>query len=96
MITSDEPKLIISKLQEEIDLIKLRNQRVEAHKAWESSWTRIFSIALLTYLVMNLLLWTIGGPNPPVHALVPTAGFVLSTASLPKIKQWWINRNILK
>lgn len=76
----------------ELEIIRLRNRRVEADKAWETSLTRFFTVTLITYLTMNLILWTIGGPFPPIHALVPTAGYVLSTLSLPKVKQWWIRR----
>ena len=86
----------IKKLEIEAETIKSRNARVEAAKAWESSKTRILGVSLATYVTMNLILWSIGGPFPPVHALVPTAGFVLSTLSLPMLKRRWIKRRLLK
>lgn len=76
-----------------VRLIEERNSRVELEKAWEVSWIRFWSNTLATYFTMNLLLWTIGDQNPPIHSLVPTIGYVLSTLSLPVIKGWWIGRN---
>ena len=42
----------MKELEKEIELIKMRNKRVEADKAWETSWTRKICIAVLTYLVV--------------------------------------------
>lgn len=39
-------------LEKRIEIIEARNKRVEADKAWETSWTRKISIAVLTYLVV--------------------------------------------
>ena len=69
-----------------------RNTRVEAEKAWELSWTRRMTIAVLTYLVAIVFLWMIADTAPLLHALVPVAGYVLSTLSLPWIKRRWIQR----
>lgn len=79
-------------LEERIARIETRNERVEREKAWEVSWTRFGVNVLATYLVMNLLLFSIGGPFPPVHALVPTAGYILSTLSIPVVKRRWLER----
>ena len=84
----------LSHIESSILAIEARNSRVEAAKAWETSGARIGGVALATYLTMNLILWTLGGPFPPLHAIVPTAGYLLSTLSLPVLKRWWINRHL--
>lgn len=76
--------------KKEIESIKERNARVEADKAWETSMTRKIIIAVLTYVVIVLFFLTANLPNPFVNALVPTAGFVLSTLSLPYFKKIWL------
>ena len=38
-------------LEAEINKIRERNKKVEADKAWETSWTRRFLILVLTYIV---------------------------------------------
>ncbi|MCX6803510.1 MAG: hypothetical protein NTY48_02980 [Candidatus Diapherotrites archaeon] len=76
--------------KKEIEAIKMRNARVEADKAWEVSKTRKVIIAVLTYIVIVLFFVVATLPNPFVNALVPTAGFVLSTLSLPYFKKMWL------
>lgn len=82
-------KPTLASLQKEIDTIKLRNQRVEKDKAWETSAARKVSVAVLTYLTVLLFFIVIEVENPLLGALVPTLGFLLSTLSLPFIKKWW-------
>lgn len=79
-------------IQEDINLIKERNRRVESDKAWETSWTRKIIIAILTYMTIVLFFFVAQLPKPFVNSIVPTAGFVLSTLSLPFFKKWWLNR----
>lgn len=79
-------------IQKEIDAIKIRNQRVENDKAWETSTIRKVSIAVLTYLTILLFFITINVEKPLINAIVPTLGFLLSTMSLPFIKKWWLAR----
>lgn len=79
-------------LEDRIAAIEQRNQRVEAEKAWETSWVRIATITIGTYLAATLLLWIIQVPNPYLGSLVPALGFWLSTQSLPALKRWWIDR----
>lgn len=69
-------------LEKEIVLIKQRNQKVEADKAWEISLTRKIIIALLTYFVISLFFYIANFPKPLISAIVPTLGFVLSHAHL--------------
>ena len=64
----------IQRIEREIQELKERNKRVEAEKAWETSYFRIFSIALITYIVATVVLYTIGVANVLLAALVPTLG----------------------
>lgn len=80
----------LAELEEEINKIKQRNKRVETEKAWETSWTRRFMIAVLTYIVISLLFFSIGTPNPLKNAVVPSIAFILSTLSGPFIKKLWL------
>jgi uncharacterized membrane protein YoaK (UPF0700 family) len=76
----------------EIELLKTRNQRVEADKAWEVSWSRRLLIALITFIVASIWLRVIEENNVFFKAVVPTAGYLLSTISIPFIKKFWINK----
>ena len=80
----------LEKLEIEVDALKARNARVEAEKAWETSYARIFSVAFITYLVATCVLYFIGVQNFFLGALVPTVGYILSTQSLPAVRKWWI------
>ena len=78
-------------MKEDIEKIKERNKRVEANKAWEVSITRKIIIALMTYIIIVIFLWSINAPKPWLNAIVPTVGFIFSTLTLPFFKKWWIN-----
>lgn len=82
-------------LKQEIDAIKARNKRVEADKAWETSWTRKFLILILTYIVIVIFFFVAKLPDPFANAVVPTVAFLLSTMTIPLFKQWWL-KNIYK
>ncbi|MDP2656437.1 MAG: hypothetical protein Q8P11_02630 [bacterium] len=86
----------IQQLENEIRIIKERNDRVEADKAWETSSVRIGTIVIITYIVASVVLYTIGVKNYLLSALVPVVGFYLSTQSLPAIKRWWMKKYLLK
>lgn len=78
------------KLEERIEKIEKRNERVEEDKAWETSFTRRICIALLTYLVVILYSFSISKiDNIFLSSLVPVLGFTLSTLSLKGIKKIW-------
>lgn len=81
----------LEELQSEIAALKARNKKVEADKAWETSWTRKGLVLGLTYFVMALFFWSSGIGNPFVNAIVPSTGFFLSTLSIPIVKKWWID-----
>ena len=86
----------LEQLNKEIDLIKERNKKVEADKAWETSKTRILSILVMTYIITAIVFYFIGVKNFMLSALIPSVGFYLSTQSLPFIKRVWINKFIKK
>ena len=86
----------LEEIKQEIDLIKRRNKRVEAEKAWETSNFRVFSIMVMTYIITSIVFYFIGVKNFLLSALIPTVGFYLSTQSLPFIKKWWINKFVKK
>ena len=72
----------IAQLNAEIEKIKARNKKVESDKAWETSAVRNVVIAVLTYVVIALFMLVSKIPDPFTNAVVPTAGFVLSTKTL--------------
>ena len=77
-------------LEKEIEKIKERNKKVEADKAWETSWTRRILIAILTYAVIVLFFYFAGLPNPFVNSIVPSVAFILSTLTLSIFKKLWV------
>ena len=81
----------IAALQKEIDELKARNRRVEADKAWETSWTRRLLVLALTYIVIVLFFSIARIAEPFVNALVPSIAFLLSTMTVPIVKRWWFN-----
>lgn len=87
---------MIESLQKEIAELKARNKRVEADKAWETSWTRRVLIVGMTYAVVVLFFFAADLPSPFVNAIVPVIGFTLSTFSLSFFKEKWIRSNSKK
>jgi hypothetical protein len=77
-------------LQRQINAIKLRNAKVGADKAWETSLARVLIISTITYVVAALFLYIVGNERFWLHALVPTIGFYLSSRTLPAIKRRWL------
>lgn len=77
-------------IEEEIQKIQERNERVEADKAWETSSARKVLIFVLTYLVIVVFFFAAGLPNPFVNSVVPAVGFLLSTLTIPLFKGYWI------
>lgn len=80
---------------ETIERMLERNARVEADKAWERSYVRIGSVALITYVFVALVLYLIGVEQFYLSAVIPVTGYLLSTLSLPVLKDWWL-KNIFK
>ena len=86
-------ELQIQNLEEEIELIKNRNLKVESDKAWEISWTRKLFITISSYIVAGIWLVVIHDTFPWLKAFVPAAGYLLSTLSLPFIKNLWVKKH---
>lgn len=82
-------------IEAEVQVIKQRNLKVEADKAWEISWTRRLFIGFVTYIVAGVWLAIIDERLAWLKALVPAAGYIFSTLTLPPLKNWWINKNKL-
>ena len=80
----------LQEIQNELESIKERNERVELDKAWETSRMRKVVILLFTYVLLSLYMHIIGVQDPFINAVVPTLGFWLSTLSLPWIKKLWV------
>lgn len=75
--------------------IQARNRKVEIEKAWETSKTRRTFIALVTYATaFSYMRWGLDEPASDafMHAFVPMGGYLLSTFSLPRLKNYWIAR----
>ncbi len=77
-----------------IEEILKRDSRVELDKAWEVSFTRRAVIAFITYLTATSFLFLIDNNLPFINSLIPTGGYLLSTLSLPFIKNWWLKRQV--
>ncbi len=73
-----------------LEAIEIRNVRVEADKAWETSNTRRICIAGLTYVVAFIYMTSIGINNAALNALIPVGGYLMSTLSLRAVKQIWL------
>ncbi|HPF78104.1 MAG TPA: hypothetical protein PLF01_02320 [Alphaproteobacteria bacterium] len=76
--------------ESELQAIKERNARVEADKAWETSWARRGFIVLVTYILAATYMNYAGLGNPFLGAFVPSGGYLLSTLSLPFVKKYWL------
>lgn len=82
----------IEELEQRIAVIEGRNRRVELDKAWETSLTRRLLILIGTYAILGVYLWAIEIPRPWLNAIVPTAGFALSTLVLLPVRRAWERR----
>ena len=77
-------------IENEIEKIKLRNQKVELDKAWETSTTRRICICVLTYIIVVIYSYIVRNyDNIFLSSLVPVIGFTLSTLSLKFVRSSW-------
>lgn len=83
----------LSSIEARLAALEARNTRVEADKAWETSWARRGLIMLLTYIVVALYLRFVVHISPWINALVPVLGFVLSTLTLSAAKKLWTKKH---
>lgn len=77
-------------LEQRIQKVEERNQRVEEDKAWEISWTRRGLLTLFTYLAVGAYMRSIALPRPWLNAVVPAVAFMLSTLAMPFFKKIWL------
>ena len=89
-ITELEAK--VAKLEAEIKQIKSRNHKVEGDKAWETSWLRRILIIIFTYIFAVLWLTLADTTNPFLGAIVPCAGFLLSTLTIYSVKTIFLKK----
>jgi len=82
----------LKNLENEIKRLKQRNKRVEADKAWETSWDRKGVILILTYIVIVIFFFAAGLSKPFINSIVPSLAFVLSTLTLPFFKKFRTRR----
>jgi hypothetical protein len=80
------------KIEKEIKALKERNKKVEADKAWETSYARRILLAAFTYAAIGAYLQAISVPRPWLNAIVPAAAFMLSTLTLPFFKKLWLSQ----
>lgn len=80
----------LNQLEKEVNAIKKRNQRVEADKSWETSYTRRILLTLFTYFAVGFYLQAITIEQPWLNAIVPAVAFMLSTLTLPFFKRKWL------
>jgi uncharacterized membrane-anchored protein len=79
-------------LVKRIELLEARNKRVDADKAWETSWIRKILIMILTYLVVISYLHFVVHINPWINGFVPVIGYFLSTQTISIVKRRWIQK----
>ena len=77
-------------LKKEVELIKVRNKKVEGDKSWETSWTRRILIVVFTYFVIVLFFYFAGLPDIWANSIVPAMAFVVSTFTLTYFKKLWL------
>ncbi|MFA5184294.1 MAG: hypothetical protein WC456_02090 [Patescibacteria group bacterium] len=77
-------------LEQKIQKIEDRNNRVEADKSWETSWARRGLLMLFTYLAIGAYLQAINISQPWLNAVVPAVAFMLSTLTMPFFKKMWL------
>jgi hypothetical protein len=77
-------------IEQRLAALEQRNAKVDSNKAWEGSWTRRGFIMLVTYAVAVAWLWAIHESNLWLKAVVPVAGFLLSTLTIGPLKQVWV------
>lgn len=82
----------MASIEDRLNAIEARNRRVELDKAWETSIERKVIITALTYATIVAFFLITGLPRPFTNSLIPTAGFVISTLSIPVFKRMWVKK----
>lgn len=76
-------------IEQRIQNIENRNNKVETDKAWETSWARRILLTLFTYLAIGVYLRVIRIERPWLNAIVPAVAFMISTLTMPFFKRLW-------
>ncbi len=84
----------LNELEKEIEKIKKRNKKVEAEKAWETSFERKISIIVFTYIIIAIIMLLLKIEKPFVNALIPTFWYLLSTLSISFLKKKYIKKYV--
>ena len=82
----------IEKLKEEIEAIKARNRRVEADKGWETSKTRSFFVASITFLLAYFFMHLISEREAFWKAVAGSLAYLASTTTYGILKNWWLRK----
>lgn len=90
-MSRDLEKQIVD-LRLEVEKIKTRNKRVEADKAWETSWTRAGLIVIITYIFTTVFFLRTDQSPAYLLSLEPTAGLTIGLLSFGKLKSIWLGR----
>ena len=86
----DDLAFRIESLERRLAAIEERNSFVTFQKRWETSALRRILIAALTLFFAGIAFSALGSPRPFMDALIPVTGFVVSTFSIPWIRERWI------
>lgn len=84
--------MTVPTIEERIAKLEARNSRVEADKAWETSWTRRLVLTSLIYLTVVFYLHFVIHIEPWINALVPVIGYFASTFTLGFLKNRFTDR----
>ncbi|MEK7140895.1 MAG: hypothetical protein AAB815_03880 [Patescibacteria group bacterium] len=80
-------------LEQRVKELEERNKRVDAGKAWETSWTRRGLLSVFTYLTIGIYMWAIKIYHPWLNAIIPAVAFMISTLTIPYFKKLWLKKN---
>lgn len=81
-----------STLEERVAKLEARNRRVEADKAWETSWTRRLALMLLIYMTVIFYLHFVVHIDPWINGLVPVIGYFISTLTVSFVKKRFVDK----
>ncbi len=66
------------------------NKERDKDKAFETSYTRMFTVMLFTYCVLLAYFRAMNIEHPELNAIVPALGFYMSTWSMSFVKWMWV------
>ena len=84
----------LNELEKEIKKIKSRNTKVEAEKAWETSFERKLLIVFITYVIISIVMFLLWFKDPLINALIPTFWYLLSTLSISFLRKKYIEKYV--